>query len=192
MYDRSLRIETARLVLRQPRLEELDDWADFMRDEQNMRFIGGVQVRMNVWRQLMISVGSWTAMGLGVFSVIERSSGTWLGRVGPVNPDGWPGTEVGWSLRHEYWHRGFATEAACAAMDWAFDKLGWHEVIHCVAPENLASQLVARRLGSVNRGPGKLPPPLDASVVDIWGQTRAEWQVNRSALRGAEQQGQRR
>jgi RimJ/RimL family protein N-acetyltransferase len=183
MYDPNLRIETARLVLRQPRLEELDDWASFMRDEQNMHYIGGVRARMDVWRQLMISVGSWTAMGLGVFSVFERHTGEWLGRVGPVKPDGWPGTEVGWSLRREHWHRGYATEAARAAMDWVFDNLGWHEVIHCIAPENLSSQAVAQRLGSHNRGPGKLPAPLDAVAVDIWGQTRAQWRVNRLALR---------
>jgi RimJ/RimL family protein N-acetyltransferase len=182
MYDRNLRIETVRLVLRQPRLEELDDWASFMRDAENMRFIGGVQPRMSVWRYLMVAVGSWSAMGFGMFSVLDRRSGEWLGRVGPTMPEGWPGTEVGWSIRREYWHQGYATEASRAAMDWVFEQLGWSEVIHCIAPDNLASQALARRLGSDNRGPGKLPAPLDDTAVELWGQTRAQWHVNRNAL----------
>lgn len=182
MYDRNLRIETERLVLRQPRLEELDDWSQFMLDEQNMRFIGGVQPRMSVWRFLMVAIGSWSAMGFGMFSVLERRSGVWLGRVGPTMPEGWPGSEVGWSIRREYCHQGYATEAARASMDWVFEQLQWQEVIHCIAPENVASQALARRLGSTNRGPGKLPAPLEDAAIELWGQTRSEWQRNRAAL----------
>jgi RimJ/RimL family protein N-acetyltransferase len=66
-------------------------------------------------------------------------------------------------------------------MNWAFDHLGWSEVIHVIAPINGASQGVARRLGARNRGPGRMPPPLDSLAVDIWGQTREEWRARRSA-----------
>lgn len=65
VYDTSLKIETERLLLRQPRLEELDDWANFMLDAESMRFIGGVQARMAVWRHLMTAVGSWAARAGG-------------------------------------------------------------------------------------------------------------------------------
>ena len=58
----------------------------------------------------------------------------------------WPGTEVGWSIRREYWRQGYALEAASAAIDWAFDNLNWSEIIHCIAPENLGSQSVARAM----------------------------------------------
>ncbi|MFN3230048.1 MAG: N-acetyltransferase, partial [Asticcacaulis sp.] len=58
--------------------------------------------------------------------------------------------------------------------------LGWTDVIHTIAPDNLGSQAVARKLGSVNRGPGKLPAPYETLVVDIWGQTAEEWRVNRA------------
>ena len=61
----------------------------------------------------------------------------------------------------------------------AFDILGWDEVIHSISPENTASQTVAQRLGSRNRGPGKLPPPLDVHAIEIWAQSRAEWAENR-------------
>jgi RimJ/RimL family protein N-acetyltransferase len=60
-------------------------------------------------------------------------------------------------------------------MDWAFEHLGWQEVIHCIAPANTASQAVAKRLGSRMRGPGTLPAPLDVHEIEIWAQTRDEW-----------------
>jgi RimJ/RimL family protein N-acetyltransferase len=66
-------------------------------------------------------------------------------------------------------------------MDFAFDVLGWDDVIHSISPANTASQAVAQRLGSRNRGPGKLPPPLDAHEIDIWGQTRDEWRARKGA-----------
>ena len=69
-------------------------------------------------------------------------------------------------------------------MDWAFTELGWTEVIHSIAPDNYASQAVARKLGSRKRGAGQLPPPFEDSPVEIWGQTRAEWSA-RTAERAA-------
>jgi RimJ/RimL family protein N-acetyltransferase len=71
--------------------------------------------------------------------------------------------------------RGYATEAATAAIDWAFAELGWVDVIHAIDPENKASAAVARKLGSRNRGRGRLPAPYDGVVIDVWGQTRDEW-----------------
>jgi RimJ/RimL family protein N-acetyltransferase len=62
-----------------------------------------------------------------------------------------------------------------AATDWAFDNLGWTRVIHSIAPDNVASQGVARKLGSRNLGPGRLPAPFDNVQIDIWGQTQEEW-----------------
>ena len=117
-----------------------------------------------------------------MFSVIEKSSGRWIGQAGPWRPDGWPGTEVGYAFHQDAHGRGYCTEACVAAIDWAFGTLGWTEVIHCISPENTASQRVAQRLGSRNRGPGRLPPPLDAHAVDIWGQSAAEWR-SREAVR---------
>lgn len=116
-----------------------------------------------------------------MFSVIEKASGRWVGRVGPWRPEGWPGTEVGWGLLRSAWGQGYATEAAAVGIDWAFERLGWTEVIHCIAPENLSSAAVARRLGSINRGPGRLPAPFDTAEIDLWGQTRAQWRGRRTA-----------
>ena len=175
----TLQIETSRLILRVPRLADLDPFAAMMADEETTRFIGGVAAREMTWRVLMSMVGAWHATGVSMFSVIEKSTGRWVGRLGPWRPEGWPGTEVGWAIVRDCWGRGYATEGAEAAMDFASDRLGWTEIIHTIAPDNLSSQQVARKLGSRNRGPGRLPPPFADARVDIWGQTRAEWKARR-------------
>jgi RimJ/RimL family protein N-acetyltransferase len=63
------------------------------------------------------------------------------------------------------------------------DHLGWTEVIHVIDPQNLASQKVAERLGSRNLRPGRMPPPFEASEIDVWGQSREEWRARQSAGR---------
>ena len=173
----TLQLETPRLILRVPRLADLDAFAALMADEENARFIGGVAPREVTWRGLMTMIGAWHATGVSMFSVFEKATGRWVGRLGPWQPEGWPGAEVGWAIVRDCWGRGYATEGAEAAMDFAFDRLGWTDIIHSIAPDNVASQQVARKLGSQNRGPGRLPPPFTDVPVDIWGQTREEWRA---------------
>ena len=68
-------------------------------------------------------------------------------------------------------------------MDWAVDHLGWTDIIQTIAPDNFASQSVAKRLGATLRGPGQLPAPYENHPVEIWGQSAAQWRVNRQRLR---------
>jgi RimJ/RimL family protein N-acetyltransferase len=171
-------LETERLILRCPEQDDLDRFAEMMADPRAASFLGGVASRTAVWRSLMTIAGSWFVQGFGLFSVVEKASGRWVGRVGPWSPEGWPGTEVGWGLHPEAWGQGYATEAAEASMDFAFDRLGWDEAIHMIDPNNAPSQAVARRLGSRNLRPGRLP---DVDIdLDVWGQTRAEWNARRA------------
>lgn len=174
-------LETARLILRPTALEDFDPWVEMMADEETARFIGGTQARSQVWRSMMGMAGAWTLHGWAMFSVIEKASGLWCGRLGPWTPEGWPGTEVGWTIGGPFQGRGYATEGATAAIDWAFDHLGWTEVIHCIDPANRPSQVVAEKLGSRNLRKGQLPVPFQDADIDIWGQSRAEWQARRTA-----------
>lgn len=172
-------IETERLVLRCPEERDLDGFAEMMADEEAMRFLGGVKSRAEAWRTLVTLAGSVVIRGYTLFSVIDRSSGEWLGRIGPWFPEGWPGTEVGWGLKRSAWGKGYAVEAARACVDFAFQRLGWQEVIHTIDPGNAPSQAVARRVGSRYLRPGRLPEPLGLDL-DIWGQSRAEWLAQRN------------
>jgi RimJ/RimL family protein N-acetyltransferase len=167
-------IETERLILRCPEAGDLDGFAEMMADPEAARFLGGAVPRPVVWRSLAALAGAWVIQGHSMFSVVEKATGRWIGRIGPWAPEGWPGTEVAWGLTRSAWGRGYATEAARAAIDFAFDRLGWDEVIHTIDPANAASQAVARRVGSRYLRPGRLPEPIGVDL-DVWGQTRADW-----------------
>jgi RimJ/RimL family protein N-acetyltransferase len=171
----TLRLETPRLILRPTRREDFAPWADFMADPESARFIGGAQPRSVAWRGFLSMAGAWAIQGFAMFSVLEKPSGRWIGRIGPWQPEGWPGTEVGWGIVRDRCGLGYATEAATAAIDWAFAELGWTEVIHTIDVENVASKVVARKLGSRNRGRGRLPAPYEHLDIEVWGQTKAEW-----------------
>jgi RimJ/RimL family protein N-acetyltransferase len=173
------RLETERLILRLPYREDFDGYAELVGDEHAARYIGGHVSRAAAWRKFLQMPGAWAMQGFGMFSIIEKASGEWLGQLGPWRPEGWPGNEIGWAFRRSAWGKGYATEAAVAAMDYAIDLLGWDDVIHCIDPANRASQALAERLGSRNLGAGRLPAPYEAAPVDIWGQGRAEWLARR-------------
>jgi RimJ/RimL family protein N-acetyltransferase len=181
MFPATLQLETSRLILRPTAPQDFEAWAAFMADVDASKFVGGPQARPVAWRGFLAMAGAWAMQGYAMFSVIEKSSSRWVGRLGPWVPDGWPGTEVGWGLAREAWGKGYATEGAAAAIDWAFANLPWTEVIHCIAPDNSPSQKVAERLGSRILRRTKLPAPFDTVVVDVWGQTREEWTSRRKA-----------
>jgi RimJ/RimL family protein N-acetyltransferase len=175
-------IETPRLILRVPSLEEFGPWCAFMADEEAARFIGKVQPPSMVWRGICTMAGSWALHGYAMFSVFEKATGRWVGRVGPWQPHQWPGAEVGWGVIREVWGKGYALEASAASMNFAVDVLGWTDIIHSIHPDNVNSQKLAKRLGSTNRGPGKMPPPYENDPVELWGQSAEEWKSRRGAF----------
>ena len=170
-------LETERLILRPPVADDFDHFAAFAREEDTNRHLGGVKSRSEAWRFFTSLAGAWAVDGFAMFSVIERATGRWIGRLGPWSPPDWPGTEVGWGVAAEFAGRGLAHEGTVAAMDFAVDRLGWGHVIHTIAPDNARSIALARRLGSVNEGPVSLPAPLDGHRVDAWGQSAAQWRA---------------
>ena len=174
-----LKLETERLILRPPRREDFEGFAELQADEEAARFIGGAVTRPEAWRWFMWQPGSWWLDGFGMFAIIERASGEWLGQLGPWKPEGWPGNEVGWSLRRVAQGKGYALEAARPAIDWAFDNLGWTDIIHCIDAENVPSQKLAERLGSRKLRQTRLPPPFESIELDVWGQSRDAWRAGR-------------
>ncbi len=175
-------IETPRLILKVPTLQEFEPWCAFMADEESARYIGKAQPPAVVWRAMCSIIGAWHAEGFAMFSAFEKSSGRWIGRLGPWSPHGWPGNEIGWGIAREAQGKGYALEGALASMDFAVDVLGWTDIIHSIHPDNVGSQKLAQRLGSVNRGPGQMPPPYHNDPVDLWGQTADDWRARRAGM----------
>ena len=183
-YDSPLgpTLETERLILRPPVAEDFDGFCAFCADAKAMQHLGGVQSPPMVWRMLTSVAGAWSLYGFHMFSVIEKSSGKWIGRIGPLHPHGWPDREVGWGLLTEAQGKGYAREAAIASMDFACDVLDWDAIIHTINPGNQPSAKLAQTLGSSVLRQARLPDPYADQVVDVWGQTRNEWRENRKKL----------
>ena len=174
-------LETERLILRLPVAGDFEDFVLFAAEEETNRYLGGsTKSRSEAWRFFTNLVGAWAVDGFAMFSVIERDTGRWVGRLGPWSPPDWPGTEVGWGVRAEFAGRGFAHEGAVAAMDFAVERLGWTHIIHCIDPDNARSIALAKRLGSVDEGPTTLPAPLNQYRVNAWGQSAEEWRAWRA------------
>ncbi|MDE2407769.1 MAG: GNAT family N-acetyltransferase [Xanthomonadaceae bacterium] len=175
-------IETDRLILRVPQIEDFDRYAQMLADEAATRYIGGSAPRAAAWRRFLQMPGAWLLQGFGMFSVLEKASGLWMGQIGPWKPDGWPGNEIGYAFHPDAWGQGYALEAGVASIDWAFEHLGWDSIVHCIAPANAASIALAQRFGSRHIGPAQMPAPYQDSPTEMWGQSRSEW-LARSNLR---------
>lgn len=169
-------LHTERLTLRPPAAEDFEPFAAFAADAEAARYLGGALGREQAFRAWCAIAGAWIVRGYSMFSVIERSTGRWVGRVGPWMPEGWPGTEVGWGIVRDAQRQGYAKEAAIASIDYAFDVFGFETVIHCIDPENTASIAVAQSVGSACLERGVQAPPPFTMRWDLYGQTRAQWQ----------------
>ena len=150
-------LETDRLKLRGFRNEDFDEFAELCADAEVMRFIGGKPVdRLEAWRQFAFHVGHWELRGYGHWVVEEKSTGRLVGRVGFLNPVGWPAFEIGWTLKREFWGKGYASEAARRALQYGFNELDKPHIISLIHPENKASIHVAERLGETVEGKTEL------------------------------------
>src|SRR5689334_1247843 len=98
-------------------------------DAEVMRFLGGPVGREQAWRHIALLAGHWVLRGHGQWALERRAEGRFLGRAGLWEPEGWPGLEIGWTLRRDAWGAGYATEAARAAIAWAREALGAADLI---------------------------------------------------------------
>ena len=170
------RLETPRLILRGWQAEDFPPYCAMLADAETARFItrrGRPCDPREVWAEIAFHIGHWQLRGYGMFVVEERASGAFLGRVGPLQPEGWPGFEIAWGLTSGVRGKGYAVEAARAAIRWSFDALGVEAVISLIDPRNAASQRVAERVGE--RLTGRQFAPF-ADPCDIWELRREDWQ----------------
>ena len=141
------RLETERLILRMFQESDLDAYASMCADEEVMKYLGGVTMtRSESWRNMAMVLGHWRLRGFGLWAVEDRETGELAGRVGCWRPEGWPGLEIAWTLRREFWRRGYAFEAASKALEIAFTRLKQNRVISMIHSENQPSISLAQRL----------------------------------------------
>jgi RimJ/RimL family protein N-acetyltransferase len=142
-------LETERLLLRPFRNADHGAYAAMCADPEVMKFLGtGVTLNsMEAWRSIASMLGHWELLGYGMFAAEVKATGELAGRVGFLDPPGWPGFELGWVLGRRHWGQGYAIEGARACLDYAFGALARERVISLIRPGNERSIRVAERLG---------------------------------------------
>jgi len=140
-------LATERLVMRGFTAADFEPYAAACADPEVQRFLGGPMDRGDAWRSLAAQIGHWELRGYGQWALERSADARTIGRAGLWNPEGWFGVEVGWRLDRDVWGHGYATEAAAAAIEWAWAALDVHRVLSVIDPRNAASMRLAGRLG---------------------------------------------
>ena len=145
---------TERLTLRRLHEDDLSDLARILGDPETMYAYEGAfsDAETRDWLDRMLR--RYRDDGISLCAVILNATGEFIGQCGLTMQDihGARVVEVGYLFRREFWHCGYATEAACACRDYAFSTLGVIEVYSIIRDTNLASQGGARRMGMTHTG----------------------------------------
>ena len=154
-------IETERLLLRPPSVDDADGLLAVYSDPEVVRYIGGEPAaREDVEEGIRTWLARWETDGFSQLVAVGLADGSVLGCISlhAWDPETWSiGTrseigpsaeiELGWKLAREAWGHGYATEGAAAARDWALRELRPRRLISLIHPENVRSLRVAARLG---------------------------------------------
>ena len=144
-------LETERLILRAPRIEDFDAYAAFNASPRSAG-VGGPYHRQGAWSRLSALIGQWQLRGYGRWMLEEKGSGQPMGVVGIYHPDDWPAPEIGWSVFDAAEGKGYAFEAAVASRAYAYDILGWSTIISLTIDGNSRSDALAKRMGCTRDG----------------------------------------
>ena len=148
-------LETDRLLLRELTRRDFAALCTMLQDDEVMYAYEGALSDGDAQAWLDRQLRHYARDGFGLWAVVLKETGELIGQCGltlqDVDAQGTRGVEVGYLFCREFWHRGFATEAARACRDFAFDELGAGEVFSVVRDTNVASQSVALRNGMVPR-----------------------------------------
>lgn len=174
-------LDTPRLRLRRWEGGDLDAFAAMCADPEVMRHIGegGPLSREEAETALQALEGHWQLHGFGLWAVVEQATEAVVGRVGLWHPPGWCDVELAWLVDRSRWGRGYATEAARAALAYGFDRHGLDRVISLVPVGHAASERVANRLGM---SPGE-PTAWRGRTVRPWTLQRGRGVVSWSSPR---------
>ena len=178
-----IELETSRLRMRQWRESDRAPFAAMNADPAVMEFFASPpspaasDASIDAWQ------AQFAAQGWSNWAVELRESSEFVGFTGLSVPRRTfsfsPCVEVGWRLARRFWGRGFATEAARAALRVAFERLSLSEIVSFTAVGNLRSRAVMERIGMRNTNQDfEYPGIIEGHPLRLhclYRITRAEW-----------------
>ena len=185
-------LKTGRLPLRPPLREDAPAIGELVGDPDVMRFLGAQTVPPeHVGAVVAKWLRRWEANGVGPFVIERRRDRRFLGRAGIILWDvrtwrettldeagGHAQPELGWALVRAEWGHGYATEAARAVRYWARRQRSIDHLVSLIAPDNTASQRVARRLGA---SPGETVSLFDSGDAVVWEHPTVSFEDHRGS-----------
>lgn len=142
-------LETKRLTLREMNQADFSSLCKIMQDEEVMYAYEGAFSNEEVQNWLDKQLANYRKFGFGLWSVVMKETGQMIGQCGLTMQNYKEGQilEIGYLFQKEFWHQGFASEAAIACKEYAFDKLSAEEVYSIIRDTNVSSENVAKRNG---------------------------------------------
>nr|WP_317412161.1 GNAT family N-acetyltransferase [uncultured Solibaculum sp.] len=142
-------LETRRLCLREMTQKDYYGLCAILQDPEVMYAYEHAFSDQEVQQWLDRQIERYRRDGFGLWAVIRKDTGSMIGQCGLTLQD-WEGKwvpEIGYLFRKDHWHKGFATEAALACKQYAFDTLRMGRVYSMIRDTNIPSQKVAKRNG---------------------------------------------
>ena len=141
-------LRTERLVLRAQRVDDFPAYAALMASPRSV-FMGGPFDEKAAWGMFTSDIAMWPLYGHGSLMIDLATSGVSIGQVGINHGPLFPEKELGWLLYDGFEGQGYATEAAKALRDWAFETLNLPTLVSYFDPNNFPSMAVSARLGGI-------------------------------------------
>jgi len=177
-------LNSARLLMRQWRDDDLTDFAHMCADPNVMRYFPQSLSRLECAKLIGRIRGHFAEYGFGLWALERKDSGEFIGFTGLAvvgfEAGFTPAVEIGWRLAREHWGLGYASEAAWTALGCGFNHLELDEIVSFTARTNQPSQKVMQAIG-MNHDPKddfehpKIPPgdPLRPHV--LYRINRQQW-----------------
>ena len=145
-------VETPRLLLRLPTISDAEPFMEILWDPEVvekkqvtlMEPPGDIELAR---RKTASLIEHWESRGYGLWTVVEKASGQVIGSVGLQRWKDWPGIEIAWVIHRSRWNQGFATEAAGAALDWAWAETDIDHIISLINADDVRSMRIATKVG---------------------------------------------
>ncbi|BHH82769.1 GNAT family N-acetyltransferase [Desulforhopalus sp. 52FAK] len=179
-------LKTDRLLLRQWTEDDFLPFAEMCSDKDVMEFFPKPQTQKESYGMAKKIQSLIKDRGWGFWAIEIPGQHKFIGFVGLHAPkDSMPFSpcvEIGWRLSNQHWGKGYATEAAKAALEFAFNKLNLNEVVSFTTLANVRSMAVMQKIGMSNSAQNFMHPDIEASHSQcehvLYKINKSEWQQN--------------
>jgi RimJ/RimL family protein N-acetyltransferase len=164
-------LQTERLVLRGAQNADFDAFAEMMADPRTS-YMGGPFTRLDAWGEFTKAIASWHLDGFGGWIILAREDDRFCGEVAVLRPPHYPEAELGWTLAGAAEGKGYACEAARAALAWYWDNTDAPTLVSYITPGNTRSEALAAKLGAWPDTGAALPEGETADETTVYRHTR--------------------